>query len=536
MTKLNFLFVPVLFLVLLFPTASKSDSGISETNNSPSFIQRIKNSDFFLIRIFTKNRIAADSIIQHIETVWGSANTLYSQRKFLEASQTAEQIIPSWNSYLKSLKRVHKKPLFDEDRLNSFVRISKVYNNICPSVISLTNLASTLPTDEVEIIERNRHDLLAQLEAVRKEIQDTISRYPNDRQSILYSYRFILASAQKADSLFGIVYDQERLNFSLKNKYYYNRMQESNHPEALKRFVDDCDYYGVDKEWCERARKILHPDTKTTTSFESTSITVPSGPKVPGADSINMQFATAVASKSVDLLEAYIKKYSSKKYRKTAQIDSAKAVLIAIRKEIESEKVFSSDHPYFSDSEDFDRFFTVQYQGLQEHAVSVLHPIIDSFTTNIKSIHSLRFPAVLLLDYSSVPPLYLFNGYAHEKKDMTLTDSSGQSYSTVVGIESGLSALDRLTRRCTEELKKNGIQYSYPPVFAVRVLKNSQTYITMFASPKYPGGYELYNFYDVTIPGVQNVRIPHESRSVAIPIPLDRNTHENRTCRDFFDR
>jgi hypothetical protein len=536
MTKLNFLIVPVLFLVLLLPVISKSDSGISETKNTPTFIQRIKNSDFFLIRIFTKNRIAADSIVQHVETVWGSANTLYSQRKFLEASKTAEQIIPSWNSYQKSLKRVHKKSLFDEDKLKSFVRISKVYNNICPSVISLTNLASTLPSDEVELIERNRHDLLAQLESVRKEIQDTVSHYPQERQSVLYSYRFILASVQKVDSLFGIVYDQERLNFSLKNKYYYNRMQESNHPDALKRFVDDCDYYGVDKEWCERARKILHPETKTTTSFESASITVPSGPKVPGADSVNQQFTIAVTSKSVDLLETYIKKYSSKKYRKIAQLDSAKIVLNAIRKEIESEKVFSSDHPYFSDSEDFDRLFTVQYQGLQEHAVSVLHPIIDSFTTNLKSIRALRFPAVLIVNYSAVPPLYLLNGYAHEKKDLTSSDSSGQSYCTVVGIGSGLSALDQLTRRCTEELKRNGIQYSYPPIFAVRVLKNSQAYITMYGSPRLPDGYELYNFYDVTVPNVQNMRIQHESKSIKILIPPDRNTPENRACRDFFDK
>lgn len=527
--------MPVLAMLALFPLNSHSEHSQPATSESKQS-QRLKKNNFFLIRLFTRKSLAADSVIQSVETLWNAANNHYSERNFLKASETARQIVPSWDGYLVALKRVHKKPLFDNNGLISFIRFCDVYNSIYPSVVSLTKITNDLPSNEDQIIERNRHELLLKLTSLHKEIRDTLSRYPQDSLLVLHAYRYILSAALKVDTLLGHVYDQQRLDFSLKNRFYYNRMQESSNPEALKQFVADCDYYGVDKEWCERARKTLHPDNTATTNVKSTGrITPASSRKLSEAESIYEQYTSVVSSRNVDQLEAYIKKYSSKKYKKNARIDSARALLNTINKELQIEKQFASEHPYFSDGAN-NNLFNVSIQGLQSSAVTALQPLTDSFAAAISSLRSLRFPAVLTIDYSATPPLYLLNCYIHDKKDMTLRDSSGQWYCTIDGIAPAFTALDLLTRNCTAQLKQAGAQFTYPPVFAVRVLKNSMNYLTMYACGKNPRGYDVYNFYDITVPGFQNVRIVNSSATTVIKIPEDNGQQEIRGARQFFGK
>jgi hypothetical protein len=76
--------------------------------------------------MFTRKSLAADSVIQSVETLWNTANNYYSERKFSQASETARQIVPSWDAYLGALKRVHKKPLFQNSALTSFIRFCDV--------------------------------------------------------------------------------------------------------------------------------------------------------------------------------------------------------------------------------------------------------------------------------------------------------------------------------------------------------------------------------------------------------------------------
>jgi hypothetical protein len=135
-----------------------------------------------------------------------------------------------------------------------------------------------------------------------------------------------------------------------------------------------------------------------------------------------------------------------------------------------------------------------------------------------------------------VPPLYLLNAYIHDKKDISTSDSSGQQYGIVKGSSAAFKAIDILTRSCTERLKKSSISFSYPPVFAIRVVKSSQSYLTMYANTTIPEGFELYNFYDISTPTIQNIRIPHESKAFAIQIPGDSSTEGNRVCREFFGK
>lgn len=533
----SFIFTAVITVLSLLLPAFAESGNSSGKNDSLSFRQRLRQNDFFLIRIFTRRGIEADSVVQHIEGLWTIANGDYGKRKFLDASHGAEQILSSWGPYLRALKRVHKKSQFNGDQLTMFIRMCRVYNNIYPSVLRLTGVASTLPADEETIVQQNRQELLAQIDSVRKEIQDTVTRYPDDKQAVLYAYRFVVAAAEKIDTLFSSVYDQERLNFALKNRFYYNRMQGSSNPKALNQFVDDCDYYGVDKEWCERARKILHPEAPTTTSFESAKIVVPPPHrKVTATDQMNDQFIAAVTSRNVELLETYIQKYSAKKYKKVAQIDSVKAILNTVRMEIKQETAFASDHPYFKDAAATNKLFLAKVKGLDEHAEAIVQPVIDSFTTNLPALQGLRYPAVLLIDYTAVPPVFLLNANVHEKKDINIADSSGQQFAVIEGASAALKALDNVTRSCTNQLKKNGISFSYPPVFAIRVVKSSQSYLTMYANAKSPEGYELYNFYDITTPTIQNIRIPHESKTIDIQIPGDTSTEGNRVCREFFGK
>jgi hypothetical protein len=534
--KSLFFIAVVSILPLLHPAFAASEKS-SVNNNSLTFRQRLRQSDFFLIRIFTRRGIEADSVVQHIEGLWTTANGDYGQRKFLDASHGAEQILSSWGPYLRALKRVHKKPPFNGDQLTMFIRMCRVYNSIYPSVLKLTGVASTLPADEETIVQRNRQELLAQVDSVRREIQDTVSRYPDDKQAVLFAYRYVTSAAEKVDTLLSQVYDQERLNFSLKNRYYYNRMQESNNPGALKQFVDDCDYYGVDKEWCERARKVLHPEMQSATSYESAKVIVPPPPrKMSATDAMHDQFIVAVTSRNIEQLESYIQKYSAKKYKKIAQIDSAKSVLNAVRMEIKQETAFASEHPYFKDAGATDQLLTVKFRGLDDRAKAIIQPGIDTFTTNLPSLQALRYPAVLLVDYTAVPPVFLLNANVHEKKDINITDSSGQQYAVIEGAAAALRALDNLTRSCTSQLKKNGVSFSYPPVFAIRVVKSSQSYLTMYANAKTPEGFELYNFYDITTPAIQNMRIPHETKAIPIKIPGDTSTEGNRVCREFFGK
>ena len=74
--------------------------------------------------------------------------------------------------------------------------------------------------------------------------------YQNQKDVVRFACNSSLVKFDTIDAMFKRVYDQEKLNFSLKCKFYYKKATATKDTANLRQFVDDCDYYQEDKDWC----------------------------------------------------------------------------------------------------------------------------------------------------------------------------------------------------------------------------------------------------------------------------------------------
>jgi hypothetical protein len=149
-------------------------------------------------------------------------------------------------------------------------------------------------------------------------------------------------------------------------------MQESNNPQALKQFVADCDYYGVDKEWCERARKTLHPESlQQRTSMVKVKL-LRYRHKLSEAERIYHN--TTQPFHHVMWIGSKLSSRNTlqRKIKKNCPYRQRRALLKRINNELQIEKQFVSEHPCFSDGYANRDLFKVKIQGLQDAAAASL--------------------------------------------------------------------------------------------------------------------------------------------------------------------
>ncbi|MBN1758795.1 MAG: hypothetical protein JW863_10775 [Chitinispirillaceae bacterium] len=503
---------------------------------------------YFLIRRTRRERRTADSVIALVEKAWQRSSSYYANEEYREAVRGLQEISAIWYDYERYSARYRKHRRVHPDSIRSVIASCDFLEKMIPLVSSLSREAEGLPADEFALSKMSRYEVMVRKSHLQTAIDSIEQLHPNHLNGLQYSFRHITRKLRSVDSLIAVSYDDRKADFSFKNRYYYNRAVEDSDTAALRRFVADCDYYQVDKEWCQRARLALEePGAEIIASSAGSS----PGGKMSVADSIEVAFKQAMQSKRIEVLEAYIQKYSSRRYRsrrRSTKINEVKAALRQLRAEIEKELAFNKIHPRFGNGDFRDILLTVK--GVSGATEAVFRHAWNSLEHDVSKLPSIRFPAALSIDYTSKPPLILLDAVISAQNDVERNVVNNRSAYRLIGLIPTMQLLNRFKQlslsmigtRSYGGAKKDGVtdflqKKVGAAMYALRLHSSDGTgTILFYAREPDEGevGVRFYDFYDLAI-NDKGKRFPIYPGSLPNIIPsLSSDPLEQRMGTEFF--
>ncbi|MBN1306513.1 MAG: hypothetical protein JXA18_01250 [Chitinispirillaceae bacterium] len=471
---------------------------------------------FFLYRRARRERHAADSVISIVEQAWDSAGVLYATEHYGGAIAQLKKITGIWYEYERYSAKYRKKRHVHPDSIRAVIASCDFLERMIRPIEALSGYAERLPTDEFGLAHFSRHELLKITQFLRNSIDSIMTVNSNNRDALTYSFRNINRRLNTVDSLLKATYAQQKTEFAVKARFYYNRAIEANDSIALRHFVEDCDYYHIDKEWCQRGRIALRA---TTSDSSATGALVK---KMTTRDSIQLAYNEAMQSKRIEVLEAYIEKYSSRRYRslrRIVRIDSVKTALRLLRAEVEAEVAFNRRYPRFGNSGSNPIKLTIK--GLSHASQEAFGTAWYKLRHDIVKLPDIRLPASLDIDYTGKPPLLMLTAVVSPEHDIGKSViNSRQAYRvsclmpvmsmlqrlktrTLASLNAERASNDQLGDRTDYEVKKIG-----SATYALRLMKPGATGIIIFYardnrsdSPDANRLFQFYEFYDLAAAG-----------------------------------
>ncbi|MBN1308542.1 MAG: hypothetical protein JXA18_11525, partial [Chitinispirillaceae bacterium] len=284
---------------------------------------------------------------------------------------------------------------------------------------------------------------------------------------------------------------------------------------------------------------------------------VPAPPtkKMTTREAIQYDYQKAMASKRIELLEAYITKYSSRRYRswrRTAKIDSVRATLRTLRMEIGKEMAFNKAYPRFGKTGVPE--VPVSVKGLSHATEAAFRTAWDYLRPDMAKWPGIRLPAKLNIDYSSQPPILTLDAFVIPEYDIEkITINSRQAF-RVSCLLTAMKHLQRL-KMMTIALLNQGrtgskshdiIDYEVNKVgsaiYLLRLMKPAKSgAILFYARDNGDAGndtanlIQFYDFYDITAAGHDTRRFPIYPGSLPNVIPsLASDPLEQVMGTDFF--
>ncbi len=502
---------------------------------------------FLIYRRETISRCRADSIINIVETSWDSSSRLYEAERYREAVAQLQKIIEVWYDYEKYSRKYRKKRRVDPDSIQAVIASCDFLESMIPPIKNLTELAERLPEDEFSLSKFTRRELAEAQKYIRNAIDSILAANPNHRNALEYSFRHINKRLQTVDSLIEMTYEQRRADFTAKNRYYYNRAVESQDTEAIRRFVEDCDYYHVDKEWCQRGHIILRE--RSGGDYPTASLPAK---KMGVKDSIQLEYEKAMTSKRIELLEAYIAKYSSAKYRKYSRhlrLDNVKETLRKLRLVIEKESALNKNYPRFGKTNDFKIPLSIKgLSSMSENAFTISWENLRSETSRLPAV---RQPAKIDIDFTSRSPLIILEAAISPEHDVERLIINSRKVFHITCLLPVMKHLQRFKRVAIELIKKDGAKNSMPDeiinyeinkissaIYGLRLNKPENAGAIFFYSKdndENPISIQFYDFYDITAASFPVKRFPIYPGSLPRIIPsLSSDTLEQRMGENFF--
>jgi hypothetical protein len=498
---------------------------------------------YFFFRKQKRDRAHADSIIGTVERIWDSAAVSYSQERYHDAIKQLQSISGLWYEYEKCSARYRKAPAIHPDSIKAVIVSCDFLERMIQPVKLLGEYADQLPSDEYGLSKIGRHDLDNARQYLRRSMDSIMTAYPNHRTALQYSFRHVERRLQSIDSLISSSYRQQQTDFSAKAKFYYNRAMESGDTAALGRFVDDCDYYQADREWCQRAR-IVYAERKNTPPVSA--VPAPAG-KMTLKDSIRQSYTLAVQSKRIETLEAYISKYSARRYRSLSgvtKLDSARAALASLRAVIDRQMAFNRTYPRFGSPGDTG--VPIMVKGLSRATETLFADVWNSMKPEIARLPSVRQPAKLTLDHTHEPPTLLLDACIAPSSDVEKNLINSRASYRITGLVPAMKLLRQLK---TETLSR--LATGTPDAEAIR----KATYVIRFTKPENNSmalfyahdaaispsdttrAVEFYEFYDITVPGGESRRLQVYEGSLPNIIPsLSPDQSEATMSEEFFGK
>jgi len=338
----------------------------------------------------------------------------------------------------------------------------------------------------------------------------------------------------------------------MKCKYYYNRAVEAKDTLAIQQFIGDCEYYRTDKEWCGRARQIFEvpaitqdysaPTTKVNKRSQSTAL------KLSTVDSMHNAFRAAIESRSIDLLQKYISKYTKRKFKKKeSRIDSALTVLNTLQTEQQKEISFNKTYPLFS--RDNASELQVIVKGISEQYSNLFKDALVSLKDEFKNAQGIRFPASVVIDNRGDELQFFLVAHANPEKDILFHSHNDTLFYSFTGCLWGAKYLFKLKSCIAQAInaqtdtnvtfKRMYLNKLSSTVYIVRLKKNDSDYITMYAfdlknkPTEQPIGF--YNFFDISSGNERDLRIVNrDSHEIQLYDTSQKDSLKNRLVKSYF--
>lgn len=505
---------------------------------------------FFLIRRARRERRQADSVIALVEKAWQRSAKQYAAEHYREAVQELQGISANWYQYEQYSARYRKNRKVHSDSIQRVIASCDFLEGMIPVVSSLARYAERLPTDEFALSKMSRREVQTAKDYLQTSMDSLLNAYPNHRSGLRYSMRHIDKRLRSLDSLIQVSYDDRKADFTFKNRFYYNRAVDKGDTASLRQFVDDCDYFQVDREWCQRAR--LAMEGREGADAEQPVAALPPGKKMSTADSIEAAFTYAMQSKRIEVLEDYVRKYSSRRYRsrsrrRLVRIEEVKAALRQLRSEVETELAFNRAYPRFGNGDFKNIALTVK--GVSGATEQLLHLAWDSLETEVSKLPSIRFPASLTIDYTSQPPMILLDAVVSSRHDIEKSLVNSRPAFRIISLIPAMELLHRFKLLSLQMIGNSGGDHAansvtdflqkkvQTAIYGLRLhAAGDKGTILFYAREPEPNGGALrfYDFYDLTIrDSAKRFSIYPGSLPNIIP-SLSSDSLEHKMTAEFF--
>ncbi|NLG16634.1 MAG: hypothetical protein GX556_04810 [Fibrobacter sp.] len=498
---------------------------------------------YFTARNAKRDRLHGDTVIAQVNICLDSATHLFKADSFYRSAEQLRRVLPLWAEYSYYLqKRELPARPGGKDSINSAISRCDFLYSLSDQVLIADSFTAALPDDPDILAASDRHQLFPAIAGCRKTI-DSIAEVNKEFHSTTgYAFRRSISRLNRVDSLFSVIYDSQKDDFTYKNKYYYNRAVESKDSTELRKLMSDCDYYQVDKQWCERMRLALNPPIPVQVEEMVTIDTVVENKKLTAVDSMKLSYSEAIGSGRIELLEEYLEKYSGRRFsKKVSKIDSVRIVLDSLKKIVEREELYNRQHPLFTNADPEE--LTAVVLGLPGDQEEIFRSAIETRKTEIMKADGIRFPSILKIDYSQTPPIIMMNAFVNAKDAEKEISGESTAYS-LPGVSWLMQELDALKQHVLKELEKRGsdseqVRKIKTAAYIVRLNKNVSDYITFYGkenlwAQREGQVFKYYDFFDITLKDHNDVRFSNEPSHTIIIRKDSPDTLKHSLCTDFF--
>ncbi len=478
-----------------------------------------------------------DSLISVVESNWIAAKQLIESDNYTVATDKLKKILTDIDLYKAYCSKNKKTERVFKDTVNLLISNCRFLETLLPQINKLAMWSDSIPDNSDDLLAGNRHQFLAIKKRCKDVIGEQIRSNPGKRGAIRFGFRKSIIKINLLDSLLRDVYDQEKSEFSLKCKYFYNRAVESNDTAQIRKFVDDCDYYQVDKEWCTRARMILAGmDTQAVKAEEMIT-----KENLSDSEMMKIQYRQAMLSGRIDLLESYIAKYNRKKIKKSeSKIDSVRIVLGKVKKEIADQEAYDKAHPLFANA-NLSKL-DISIKGLVLSTQQVFRDVIEKSHDQLKNIRGIRFPASIQLDYSGSHPMLYMNAYINCDKDVQCTVSDSGRLYTIEGVTQAMLFLNHIKKTALKSVQeKTASEKIALAAYVVRLRKNTDEYITFYGKESMESegseeDFSYYDFFDLSVNDKKDIRFPYKPSDSVMLLKSESESEKNLLGILFFGK
>ena len=501
---------------------------------------------FFIVRGIKRDRQHGDSVIAAVSSIIDSSRILFAEDKYDQCASRLKSALPLWDQYSHYChKRKRSSQCTSIDSINESISRCEFLHSIRSETFLLDSLTGLLPSGPDELAEADRHRVIALTGRCRQRIDSMMQRYPDRVTDLEHGFQRAVLGLDRVDSLFKVIYDQQRDDFNYKNKFYYNRAVESGDSMALRNFLTDCDYYQIEKQWCGRVRLALNPAcADVDDQVETAPPSQPVKKKLTAVDSMKIRYAEIMSSARIDLLEDYLKRYSGKRFRKKdSRVDSVKAVLDSLNRIVKAEEQFNKDHPLFVNADQAD--LAINVLGLSENVERLFSEILEQKKPELLNVNGMRFPAVIKIDYSATPPILFVNAFLNSRRDVERTSGDEEVLFSLPGVSQLMGLLNSVKLGVISEMEKRGItdmaqmKRIRTAAYVVRLNRSASDCITFYAKENPNAGtggssFLYYDFFDISFQSSRNIRLSGDTSHTIQLVKDKTDSLKYRLCTDFF--